>query len=79
MSVATTQAVLLNPDWPATFRRSVRDENGKTLKVLEFKKGEPLLLDEAEFEAVINDLGKSLCFAHLDSDGVPTGKPAKEQ
>ena len=79
MAVATAQAVLLNPEWPGSFRRTVRNESGKAVKVLEFKKGEPLLLDEVEFEAVIGDIGTALCFAHLDSDGVPTGKVAKEQ
>lgn len=71
-------AVMLKPSWPASFTRSVRDKDSKILKTLVFSEGDPQLLDDMEFAAVKKDLGVSLVMAHIDSDGIPTGKVAKE-
>lgn len=72
-------AVMLKPDWPTTFHRSVRDKEGKKIKLLSFGKSDPQLLSEEEFAAVKDDIGLSLVIAHVDSDGVPTGKVADDQ
>jgi len=72
-------AVMLKKDWPSAFARNVRDEDGKILKRLEFSKGQPQLLDDAEFAAVAGDSGKALVLSQVVTDAktgqeVPTGK-----
>lgn len=68
-------AVILKPTWPGTFRRAVRDADGRPIKTLEFALGQPVLLSEAELEAVKGDMGKALVWAALDEDGKPLPKP----
>jgi hypothetical protein len=73
------QALLLKPDRPAGFARSVRDKNNVVLKRLEFTHGEPQFLDDDELEAVKKDIGTALCYAAIGPNGDPLGKPAKIQ
>lgn len=69
-------AVILRPDWPGTFRRSVRDvETGAILRTLEFKHFEPQLLEGLDAEAVKGDLGKALFPPAVDANGNPLTKP----
>lgn len=74
-------AILLRPNWPATFRRAVRDADGQTVKILEFYQGKPVLLDDADFEVVRGDMGTALTWAVVDESGNPVNKPdyGKEQ
>lgn len=73
------QAILLKPERPAGFARSVRDKNKVILKRLEFTHGEPQFLDGDELEAVKSDIGTALCYAAIGPNGDPLGKPAKIQ
>lgn len=52
--------VRLARSWNGGFTRSVRDDKGEVIDILRFEPGEVLELDEIEFAAVQNDLGKAL-------------------
>jgi hypothetical protein len=70
------EALLLHPNWPASFRRCVRDESGKVLRTITFRHGEPQLLDGEDAAAVQSDIGKALVYAATDAAGNPVSKPA---
>lgn len=72
-------AVMLAPSRVAAFRRTVRDDSGKALKVLVFEPRKPQLLEADELAAVRADIGSALVIAAVDEDGFPTGKPADDQ
>lgn len=69
------EAVLLRPNWPASFRRVVRDKDGKELRTLVFEHHVPQLLEGEDLAAVAGDIGKSLVYAAADKNGNPTSKP----
>jgi len=73
------EAILLKPERPAGFARSVRDANGNILRRLEFTHREPQWLDGDDLKAVQGDIGSALCYAELGPNGDPLGKPAKLQ
>lgn len=68
-------AVMLNPAWPGSFSRNVRDEDGKSISRLTFLKGEPQVLSDEEFAAVMGDIGRALVYSKTAKDGTPIGKP----
>lgn len=72
-------AVMLKPGWPGVFHRSVRDKKGEVVGRVAFAHGDPQILSELEYASVKADIGISLVYADLDSDGIPTGKAAADQ
>lgn len=72
-------AVLLNPTWPTAFRRGVRDKDGKLLRTLVFRPGEPQLLEAEDAAAIADDIGKALVEPAEDSAGNPLTKPKAAQ
>jgi hypothetical protein len=72
-------AVMLHPSWPMKeFGRVVRDEDGKQIERLTFKRGEALLLNDDQFSFCMGDIGKALAYSHTDKAGKPTHKPDLE-
>lgn len=59
-------SVMLKGNWPGNFRRSVRDEQGKVLKVLEFTPGVPVEVNDEELAAITPDIG--VCIVHVQCD-----------
>jgi len=72
-------ALLLAPTWPSTFRRTIRNESGEAVRVVEFKPAEPVVLSDDEFIAIADDVGKALCYAEISPEGKPLSKPARDQ
>lgn len=62
-------AVMLKPSWPGTFHRGT----------LTFAPGVPVTVDDLQFEAIKGDIGKALVYAKVGDDGIPVGKPARDQ
>ena len=62
---------MLKGNWPGNFCRTVRNEKGGVVKVLEFQPGIPVDLPDEDFDAVKNDIGKSLVPVELDEKGRP--------
>ncbi len=72
-------ALVLRPDWPTTFRRTIRDDAGKPVRTLEFLKQTPVVVTDDEFIAMADDVGKAVVYAAVAADGLPLSKPAKDQ
>lgn len=69
-------AVMLRRDCPNGFRRAVRDENGKVLRVLTFEPGIPVELDAEDYAAVKEDIGKALIYPRIST---PPPKPQEQR
>ena len=61
--------LMLRPDWPNTFRRTVR--TGRKPKRLEFRKGEPVQVTDAEFLAMAEDVGLAVFEVEFDDKQRP--------
>jgi len=61
--------VMLKIGAPGTFHRSVRDESGAVLKVLEFTHGKPIELVGIDLAAVQRDIGGALELVTTDERG----------
>jgi hypothetical protein len=72
-------ALVLNPTRPGTFRRTIRDDAGKAVRVAVFAPREPVVLTDDEFIAMADDVGHAVLYAEVSDKGEPTGKPAKDQ
>lgn len=73
------EPILLKPNWPGPFKRSVRGEKGKILKTITFVPGKPQWLDGDELAAVENDIGRALAYAAIGPNGDALGKAARVQ
>lgn len=62
--------VMLKPGWPGTFHRTLRRPDGSSRSV-EFGKGQPVELSDAEVASVLPDLGRALVPVNLDEKGRP--------
>jgi hypothetical protein len=72
-------ALLLAPHWPGTFRRTIRNEAGEVIRRVEFPASVPVVLEDDEFIAIADDVGKSLVYAAIGDKGEPLSKPAVDQ
>lgn len=72
-------ALLLAPNWPGTFRRSIFDATGTRIRTIEFRKAEPVVLSDDEFIALSDDVGKAVVYPATNDAGQPISKPAKDQ
>lgn len=70
--------VMLARGGNGTFRRSVRDDDGKVTRTLTFEPGVPQELSGADLKAVQDDIGKALVLAELDEKGRPRAKSGEE-
>lgn len=52
----------------STFNRSVRDEDGNTVKVLSFAPGAPLLVEGDDLIAVMQDVGRAIVIVEVAKD-----------
>lgn len=71
-------ALLLQPEWPSTFRRTIHAEDGKPIKTVVFEREKPVELSDDEFIALADDVGKALCYAAVEN-GKALSKPARDQ
>lgn len=72
-------ALLLAPEWPSTFRRTIHAEDGTPARTIVFEQLQPVVLEDDEFIALADDVGKALRYAAIDADGKPLTKPARDQ
>lgn len=68
--------VMLSPTWEtAEFRRTVRDAQGRVLRVLVFARGTPQQLTDGDDRAAVAlDVGRALVLVRLP-EPTPEGKP----
>jgi hypothetical protein len=62
--------VMLQPDWPSTFRRTLRGKGRKT-ETFEFQPGVPVDFKPADIELLTPDLGRALVPVYRDEKGRP--------
>jgi hypothetical protein len=63
--------VMLRRNWPGNFRRSIRNEKGEVLRVIEFAPGQAVEVLDDEMPSVQADLGHALQLVTLDKKNRP--------
>ena len=71
--------VMLRRDWPANFRRTIRDDNGLELGVMHFVPGEPVEVEGDQLKGIRKDIGAALVWCQLTPEGRGIGKPHADQ
>lgn len=59
--------VMLKRDWPANFRRTIRDKHGKAVQVLEFVPGVAVEVTAKQLDSLSGDMGHALLPARRDA------------
>ena len=64
--------LMLKPNWSSpSFRRTIRDAQGRVVRVVEFQKGQPVEIDPDEISGLAADIGAALVYAAFDDKDRP--------
>jgi hypothetical protein len=64
--------LMLKKNWPGTFQRTIRGQDGVALRVVEFSPGVPVeITDQTEIDVLSKDVGPALLEVKVDKKGLP--------